>query len=113
MHRKDKLPNQQNGQVYLTSHRVCYVDKADPRKYSVALDLKDVERYEFYVSSFFLTYGMDASTHNLFIIGWLPQVLGQGHLDSKANKARFLPAQVARYPHGLTEERHGHSCPAI
>lgn len=45
---KYKLPNQQNGQVYLTSHRVCYVDSADPRKYSVALDLKDVERYEFY-----------------------------------------------------------------
>lgn len=45
---KYKLPNQQNGQVYLTSHRVCYVDKAEPRKYSVALDLKDVERYEFY-----------------------------------------------------------------
>ncbi|KAK4166755.1 EAP30/Vps36 family-domain-containing protein [Cladorrhinum sp. PSN259] len=45
---KYKLPNHQNGQVYLTSHRICYVDKAEPRKYSVALDLKDVERYEFY-----------------------------------------------------------------
>ncbi|KUI53843.1 Vacuolar protein-sorting-associated protein 36 [Cytospora mali] len=45
---KYKLPNQQNGQVYLTSHRICYVDKADPRKNSVALDLKDVERYEYY-----------------------------------------------------------------
>lgn len=49
--RKYKLPNQQNGQVYLTSHRICYVDKAEPRKQSVALDLKDVERYEFYVRS--------------------------------------------------------------
>lgn len=46
---KYKLPNQQKGQVYLTSHRICYVDKAEPRKQSVALDLKDVERYEFYV----------------------------------------------------------------
>ncbi|ROW02090.1 hypothetical protein VSDG_02495 [Cytospora chrysosperma] len=45
---KYKLPNQQNGQVYLTSHRICYVDKADPRKNSVALDLKDIERYEYY-----------------------------------------------------------------
>ncbi|KAK4098312.1 Vps36-domain-containing protein [Parathielavia hyrcaniae] len=45
---KYKLPNHQNGQVYLTSHRICYVDKAEPRKYSVALDLKDVERFEFY-----------------------------------------------------------------
>ncbi|KAK4671403.1 Vacuolar protein-sorting-associated protein 36 [Podospora pseudoanserina] len=49
---KFKLPNQQNGQVYLTSHRICYVDKAEPRKYSVALDLKDVERYEFYAGFF-------------------------------------------------------------
>ena len=47
--RKFKLPNQQNGQIYLTSHRICYVDKAEPRKHSVALDLKDVERFEFYV----------------------------------------------------------------
>ncbi|KLU82601.1 hypothetical protein MAPG_01673, partial [Magnaporthiopsis poae ATCC 64411] len=45
---KYKLPQQQDGQVYLTSHRICYVDKAEPRKHSVALDLKDVERYEFY-----------------------------------------------------------------
>ncbi|CAK7199681.1 Vacuolar protein-sorting-associated protein 36 [Sporothrix eucalyptigena] len=46
---KYKILNQQNGQVYLTSHRICYVDKADPRKYSAALELKEVERYEFYV----------------------------------------------------------------
>ncbi|OLN98004.1 Vacuolar protein-sorting-associated protein 36 [Colletotrichum chlorophyti] len=46
--RKFKLPHQQNGQVYLTSHRICYVDKEEPRKHSVALDLKDVDRYEFY-----------------------------------------------------------------
>ncbi|KAK1988835.1 EAP30/Vps36 family protein [Colletotrichum cereale] len=45
---KFKLPQQQNGQVYLTSHRICYVDKGEPRKHSVALDLKDIDRYEFY-----------------------------------------------------------------
>ncbi|KAI0390528.1 Vps36-domain-containing protein [Xylariaceae sp. FL0594] len=45
---KYKLPNQQCGQVYLTTHRICYVDSQEPRKYSVCLDLKDVERYEFY-----------------------------------------------------------------
>ncbi|KAK2004346.1 EAP30/Vps36 family protein [Colletotrichum falcatum] len=45
---KFKLPQQQNGQVYLTSHRICYVDKEEPRKHSVALDLKDIDRYEFY-----------------------------------------------------------------
>lgn len=46
---KFKLPNHQDGQIYLTSHRICYVDKQEPRKHSVALDLKDIERYEFYV----------------------------------------------------------------
>ncbi|KAF7551346.1 hypothetical protein G7046_g7751 [Stylonectria norvegica] len=45
---KFKLPNQQNGQVYLTSHRICYVDKKEPRANSVTLDLKDIDRYEFY-----------------------------------------------------------------
>ncbi|CAK7211944.1 Vacuolar protein-sorting-associated protein 36 [Sporothrix curviconia] len=45
---KYKIVNRQNGQVYLTSHRICYVDKADPRRYSAALELKEVERYEFY-----------------------------------------------------------------
>ncbi|KAJ4154081.1 hypothetical protein LMH87_010544 [Akanthomyces muscarius] len=45
---KFKLPNQQNGQVYLTTHRICYVDKNEPRLNSAALELKDVDRYEFY-----------------------------------------------------------------
>ncbi|RFU30605.1 hypothetical protein B7463_g5747, partial [Scytalidium lignicola] len=45
---KYKIPDHQNGQVYLTSHRICYVDNADPRKNSLAIDLKDVDRYEFY-----------------------------------------------------------------
>ncbi|KAL2208533.1 EAP30/Vps36 family protein [Sarocladium strictum] len=43
---KYKLPNHQKGQVYLTSHRICYVDQDAPRANSVALDLKEVERYE-------------------------------------------------------------------
>ena len=45
---KFKIPNHQNGHAYLTSHRVCYVDNEEPRKYSVAVDLKEIERPEFY-----------------------------------------------------------------
>lgn len=45
---KFKIPNYQAGHAYLTSHRVCYVDNAEPRKYAVAVDLKDIERTEFY-----------------------------------------------------------------
>ncbi|KAH9869071.1 hypothetical protein J1614_008148 [Plenodomus biglobosus] len=45
---KFKIPQYQNGQAYLTSHRVCYVDHNEPRKNSVALFLKDVEKPDFY-----------------------------------------------------------------
>ena len=45
---KFKIPNYQNGHAYLTSHRVCYVDNEDPRKFSVAVDIKDIDRPEFY-----------------------------------------------------------------
>ena len=44
-----KIPDHQNGQVYLTSHRICYVDNDDPRKNSTAIDLKEVDRIDFYV----------------------------------------------------------------
>lgn len=45
---KFKIDKYQNGHAYLTSHRVCYVDNEDPRKYSVAVDLKEIERIEVY-----------------------------------------------------------------
>lgn len=45
---KFKIQNYQNGHAYLTSHRVCYVDNEEPRKYSVAVDLKEIDRPEFY-----------------------------------------------------------------
>ncbi|KAJ5207108.1 Zinc finger RanBP2-type [Penicillium cf. griseofulvum] len=43
---KYKIQNYQNGHAYLTSHRVCYVAAEDPRKYSVAIDLKELDRVE-------------------------------------------------------------------
>ncbi|KAK7728204.1 Vacuolar protein-sorting-associated protein 36 [Botryosphaeria dothidea] len=45
---KYKIPDFQDGHAYLTSHRACYVDNKEPRKFSVAVNLKDVERPEFY-----------------------------------------------------------------
>nr|OQO28827.1 hypothetical protein B0A51_05240 [Rachicladosporium sp. CCFEE 5018] len=45
---KFKIANYQNGHIYLTSHRICYVDNAEPRTYSVAVNLKDVDHTEFY-----------------------------------------------------------------
>lgn len=45
---KYKIPGLQNGHAYLTTHRACYVDNTEPRKSSVAVELKNVDRYEFY-----------------------------------------------------------------
>jgi ESCRT-II complex subunit VPS36 len=46
-----KIPEYQHGQIYLTSHRACYIDEEDPRAKAVAISLKDVERCELYVCS--------------------------------------------------------------
>lgn len=45
---KFKIPEYQNGQVYLTSHRICYIGHDEPRKHAVAVYLKDVDKHEFY-----------------------------------------------------------------
>ncbi|KAB8231083.1 ESCRT-II subunit protein VPS36 [Aspergillus alliaceus] len=44
---KYKIPNFQDGHAYLTSHRVCYVAVEEPRKHSVAIDLRDIDRAEY------------------------------------------------------------------
>lgn len=44
---KFKIADCQNGHAYLTSHRACYVDDQNPKQNSLAINLKDVERYEF------------------------------------------------------------------
>jgi hypothetical protein len=49
--RKYKIDSCQKGHAYLTSHRACYVDDAEPRANSWAIDLKDVDRYESQVRS--------------------------------------------------------------
>ncbi|KAI9680209.1 MAG: hypothetical protein M1829_001446 [Trizodia sp. TS-e1964] len=64
---KFKLPKYQNGQAYLTSHRVCYVDNEEPRSYSVAIDLKEVDRYEFYVGVLLRTLGLDPAAFAGFL----------------------------------------------
>lgn len=48
---KYKIEGHQNGHAYLTSHRICYVDNEEPRQRSVAIDLKDVDHPELYVSA--------------------------------------------------------------
>lgn len=49
--RKYKIQGCQNGHAYLTTHRACYVDNEEPRKSSIAVELKNVDRFEFYVST--------------------------------------------------------------
>lgn len=49
IYRRFKVPNYQNGHAYLTSHRVCYIAIDEPRKYSVAIDLKEIDRADYQV----------------------------------------------------------------
>ncbi|CAO1617976.1 unnamed protein product [Sympodiomycopsis kandeliae] len=39
----NKLPNQQNGSIYLTSHRIIYVDEQDSRNQSGYMNLQDIK----------------------------------------------------------------------
>ncbi|KAJ8103010.1 EAP30/Vps36 family-domain-containing protein [Lipomyces tetrasporus] len=43
-----KLEGYQDGRVYLTTHRVCYVDNVRPATHSVAIELSQVNRIQFY-----------------------------------------------------------------
>ena len=45
---KEKTLNQNNGTVYLTSHRLLYVDDLEPHRYSCSLDLSLVKQSEYY-----------------------------------------------------------------
>lgn len=81
---KYKIPDYQDGHAYLTSHRACYVDNKEPRKFSVAVNLKDVERPEFYVCT--RTWGMQA----IRLIpnpGRLPEVVTQSYSPPQALQA--------------------------
>ncbi|CBQ73412.1 related to VPS36 protein, involved in vacuolar protein sorting [Sporisorium reilianum SRZ2] len=45
---KDKVLHQNNGTVYLTSHRLLYVDDLEPHRYSCSLALELVKQSEYY-----------------------------------------------------------------
>ena len=78
---KFKIPSHQNGHAYLTSHRICYVDNVEARKNSTAIELKEVEKYEFYVScSSFLQLGPESHAD----IGRLPKIICKDHSVPKA-----------------------------
>jgi hypothetical protein len=68
--RKYKIQNYQNGHAYLTSHRVCYVATEDPRKYSVAIDLKEIDRVEYQVRDK-LYSSFDSSIADIFLMSRL------------------------------------------
>src|SRR5262245_13420738 len=48
---KYKSPNHQDGTIYLTSHRVCYIDDARPMLDSIAVDLDQIDKIETSVRS--------------------------------------------------------------
>lgn len=46
---RNKAPDYQNGVVYLTDSRICYVDSEKPTLRSIALSLEKIDRIEHYV----------------------------------------------------------------
>lgn len=48
---KHKVPDLQDGVIYLTSHRVCYVDSTQPALKSYALELQHIARLDHIVGS--------------------------------------------------------------
>ena len=82
LYRKYKLPLHQSGHVYLTSHRICYVDNTEPRKNSIAIDLRDIGHYDFYAgflkSSAKITISPKPSKH----ISWLTSQVDHLELSS-------------------------------
>lgn len=45
---KFKLQDYQDGHAYLTTHRICYIGNDDARAHALAIELKDVDRTDFY-----------------------------------------------------------------
>lgn len=97
--RKFKIPDHQNGQVYLTSHRICYVDNGDPRKNSTAIDLKDVERYEFYVCLCWQT-----AFRLLIHAGWLLEILSKDHSCTQTYQTILNPKPSSINPQWPIQE---------
>ncbi|KAK7206643.1 EAP30/Vps36 family-domain-containing protein [Myxozyma melibiosi] len=46
---RTRLPDYQSGRIYLTSHRICYVDNASPLLRSVAINLPDIKAAQYSV----------------------------------------------------------------
>ncbi|KAI9719944.1 MAG: hypothetical protein M1828_005982 [Chrysothrix sp. TS-e1954] len=84
---KAKLAEYQNGQTYLTTHRVCYVDNVTPREQCVAIDLKDVERGEIYA-------GFLKSSPKVTLVPKLPRLaIALGNGSSHASQVAAPPQQ--------------------
>ena len=83
--RKYKIPSHQHGHGYLTTHRICYVDNTEPRVHSSAIDLKEVDRYEFYVS---VCWKWKMS-FLMIVIGWFLEIIGQDHPVPKVSQKAF------------------------
>ncbi|KAF3903341.1 hypothetical protein AA313_de0206352 [Arthrobotrys entomopaga] len=77
-----KVPNFQNGSAYLTTHRVCFVNIDEPRKHSVALELKDVEKFELYNG-----FLKSSSKITLYLRPSNPSLLNSGDISSRSSTA--------------------------
>ncbi|KAF8437417.1 EAP30/Vps36 family-domain-containing protein [Terfezia claveryi] len=103
--RRFKIPNYQNGCAYLTTHRVCYVDNSEPRKYSTVVDLSDVDRYDYYAGflrsspkiTFYLNQSATAPT-----TGTPASVPGRSSSSASPRSLTPVAASPAIRPQGST-----------
>lgn len=79
MSRKYKIPDYQNGHAYLTSHRVCYVAAEEPRKFSLGIDLKEIDRAEYQVVPRSTIRLLCSLTYWNVTLGGFLQVIAQDH----------------------------------
>ena len=79
MSRKYKIPDYQNGHAYLTSHRVCYVAAEEPRKFSLGIDLKEIDRAEYQVVPRSTIRLLCSLTDWNVTLGGFLQVIAQDH----------------------------------
>ncbi|KAL9136625.1 MAG: hypothetical protein Q9175_002157, partial [Cornicularia normoerica] len=85
---KYKIPSLQNGHAYLTTHRACYVDNLEPRKSSIAVELKSVDRYEFYAG--FLKSSPKITLH--------PKAPKRTSIQSRSRSTIINPQTAAQSP---------------
>ncbi|SAM82279.1 related to VPS36 protein, involved in vacuolar protein sorting [Ustilago bromivora] len=84
---KEKTLHQNNGTVYLTSHRLLYVDDLEPHRYSCSLDLSLVKQSEYYA-------GFLKSSPKITLTLAKPETSGDGSSENPQTRTNAFSLQT-------------------